>query len=33
MGITVWIFIVNDDDSILRFSLARFERMIGRDPN
>jgi len=33
MSITVWIFIVNDDDSILRFSLARFERMIGRDPN
>lgn len=33
MGITVWIFIVNDDDSIQRFPLARFERLIQRDPN
>ena len=33
MGITVWIFIVNDDDSIQRFPLARFERLIERDPN
>ncbi len=33
MGITVWIFIVNDDDSIQRFPLARFGRLIERNPN
>jgi len=33
MGITVWIFIVNDDDSIQRFPLARFERLLARNPN
>ena len=33
MGVTVWIFFINDDDSIQRFPLARFERLIGRDPN
>jgi len=32
MGITVWIFLVNDDGSIQRFPLARFERLIERDP-
>ena len=32
MGITVWIFIVNDDDSIQRFPLTRFERLIERAP-
>ena len=32
MGVTVWIFIVNDDNSIQRFPLARFERLIERDP-
>jgi len=32
MGITVWIFFVNDDDSIQRFPLARFERLIERYP-
>ena len=32
MGVTVWIFFVNDDDSIQRFPLARFERLIERDP-
>ena len=32
MGITVWIFFVNDDDSTQRFPLARFERLIERDP-
>ena len=33
MGIAIWIFFVNDDDSIQRFPLARFERLIERDPN
>ena len=33
MAMSVWIFIVNDDDSIQRFPLARFERLIERDPN
>ena len=33
MGTTIWIFFVNDDDSIERFSLARFERLIERDPD
>jgi len=32
MGIAIWIFIVNDDDPIQRFPLARFERLIERDP-
>ncbi len=32
MGVTVWIFFVNDDDSIQRFPLARLERLIERDP-
>jgi hypothetical protein len=32
MGIAIWIFIVNDE-SIQRFPLARFERLIERDPN
>lgn len=32
MGVTVRIFFVNDDDSIQRFPLARFERLIERDP-
>ena len=32
MGIAIWIFFVNDDDSIQRFPLARFERLIERDP-
>ena len=33
MGVTVWIFIVNDDDSIQRFPLARFVRLIEGDTN
>lgn len=33
MGVTVWIFIVNDDASIQRFPLTRYERLIERDPN
>lgn len=33
MGIAIWIFFVNDDDSIQRFPLARFERLIDRNPN
>ena len=32
MAVTVWIFFVNDDDSIQRFPLARFERLIERAP-
>ena len=32
MGIAIWVFLVNDDDSIQRFPLARFERLIDRDP-
>ena len=32
MGTTIWIFFVNDDNSIQRFPLARFERLIDRDP-
>jgi hypothetical protein len=32
MGISLRIFLVNDDDSIQRFPLARFERLIQRDP-
>ena len=32
MGIAIWIFFVNDDDSIQRFPLARFERLIERNP-
>ncbi|MFH1954002.1 MAG: hypothetical protein ABIL06_20585 [Pseudomonadota bacterium] len=32
MGIAIWIFIVNDE-SIQRFPLARFERLIERNPN
>jgi len=33
MGIAIWIFIVNDDDSIQRFPLTKYERLIDRDPN
>jgi hypothetical protein len=33
MGIAIWIFIVNDDDSIQRFPLTKYERLIVRDPN
>jgi len=32
MGIGIRIFLVNDDDSIRRFPLTRFERLIRRDP-
>ena len=32
MGVAIWIFIVNDDYSIQRFPLTRFERLIERDP-
>ncbi|NQT56357.1 MAG: hypothetical protein HQ551_09030 [Desulfobacteraceae bacterium] len=32
MGISLRIFLVNDNDSIQRFPLARFERLIQRDP-
>ena len=33
MGISLRIFLVNDDDSIKRIPLARFERLIRRDPD
>jgi hypothetical protein len=33
MGITIWIFIVNNDDWIQRFPLTKYERLIVRDPN
>ncbi|HUV59848.1 MAG TPA: hypothetical protein VMW09_07020 [Desulfatiglandales bacterium] len=32
MGTGLKIFLVNDDDSLQRFPLARFERLIDRDP-
>jgi len=32
MGTTIWIFFVNDDDSIHRFPLARFGQLIERNP-
>lgn len=32
MGTTIWIFLVNDDDSIQRFPLARFGQLIERNP-
>lgn len=32
MGISLRVFLVHDDDSIHRLSLARFERLIDRDP-
>ncbi len=32
MSVTVRIFLVNDDGSVQRFPLARFERLIERDP-
>ncbi len=33
MGLTVWILFVSDDDSIQRFPLARFGRLIEGDTN
>ena len=33
MGITVWIFIVNEDDSLQRFPFTKYQRLIERDPN
>jgi len=32
MGTGLRIFLINDDDSLQRFPLARFERLIDRDP-
>ena len=32
MGIGIRIFVVNDDDSIKRFPVSRFEKVIRRDP-
>jgi hypothetical protein len=33
LGIGVRIFVVNDDDSIRRLELARYDRLLQRDPN
>jgi len=33
MGTTIRIFFVNDDDSLQRFPLTRYARLIERDPN
>ena len=33
MGISLRVFLVNDDDSIQRLPLARYEKLIRRDPN
>ena len=33
MGISLRVFLVNDDDSIDRFALTRYERLLSRDPN
>jgi hypothetical protein len=32
MGISLRIFIVDDNDSLQRFPLARYDRLLGRDP-
>jgi hypothetical protein len=31
MGLTVWILTINDDDSIRRLPLAKYERLMNRD--
>ena len=33
MGISLRVYLVNDDDSIHRFTLTRYERFLSRDPN
>jgi hypothetical protein len=33
MGLSIRIFIVEDDDTIKRLSLSRYERLLKRDPN
>ena len=33
MGLSIRIFIVEDDDTIKRFPLARYERLLKRDPD
>ena len=33
MGLSIGIFIVEDDDTIKRLPLARFERLLNRDPD
>ncbi len=33
MGLSIRIFIVEDDDTIKRLPLARYERLLKRDPN
>lgn len=32
MGIGIWIYLVNDDDSISRYPMNRFERLTRRNP-
>ena len=33
MGLSIRVFIVEDDDSINRLPLAQYERLLKRDPN
>jgi hypothetical protein len=33
MGLSIRVFIVEDDDSIKRLPLAQYERLLKRDPN
>ncbi len=33
MGLSLRILLINDDDSIRRLPLTRYERLVGRDPN
>ena len=33
MGLSLKVFIVEDDDTITRLPLARYERLLKRDPN
>jgi hypothetical protein len=33
MGLSFKIFVVQEDDTVMRFSLARFNRLLQRDPN
>jgi len=33
MGLSIRVFIVEDDDSIIRLPLAQYERLLKRDPN
>ncbi|MGD9262562.1 MAG: hypothetical protein PVG44_19120, partial [Desulfobacterales bacterium] len=33
MGLSIRVFIVEDDNTIKRLSMIRFERLLNRDPN